>query len=161
MWCKALSFCTKIIDKKYIKYQNSRMSKPERSKPSAVDIRNMLSVDGESSSLPEELVYTALGMYNDSDYVSLAETVVELGGLDDVARAEARLEVIDDYDRRKDGYPGSAYDAKLREIRVAGVTAILKSLPEEQQTRFYEELEAESEHHYLEQIMIDRNLPYF
>jgi hypothetical protein len=96
--------------------------------PSVAEVRDMVSVPGTEADLVDELVYTALGMYNDSDYIGIAETVTDLGGVAYFAKAEARLNTLEVSMQGNQNMLAMWDDLQLAEQRREGTDDILRNL---------------------------------
>jgi hypothetical protein len=113
------------------------------STPSTYELKNLLSVEGDDSSIADELTYTALGMYDEDDYVRLAQICLDFGAVKEVAKAEARLRHIEEFDRRKPTV--IAENNGLIHIRKTGIGKLFETLTYDQKREFVEVIANETE----------------
>lgn len=134
------------------------MSKYEVPIPSAADLRDIFSGNDEDTSAADGLVYAALGFHNEDDYFNCARAAANLGALDELALAEARLQVIHYHDERKPGYKGYLADSEKIHDRLLGVDSILEGLSRERRQAFIDTMETEIRRLEAEQFAVDNGL---
>ena len=134
------------------------MTKYEAHTPTVDELKEIFSLDNDGISAIDGLVYTALGLYQDVDYVNLARVIVDYGGAHDLAMAEARLQVIANHDERTPGYDGYLADSDIVHDRLLGVGAVLDDLSFEDREAFIDEQEAEARRLEGEQFAVDNGL---
>lgn len=70
--------------------------------PTLHELKKLMSLEGDDPAPIEDmLVYTALGMFEDDDYITYGKILIDHGSIEEVAKAEARLQHIEDFDRRQ------------------------------------------------------------
>ncbi len=129
--------------------------------PSTEELRRILSVaDGQTELDADALVHTALGMYDNDDYLWFAEIAIgDPNMIDEVAMAEARLRMIDDNDMRVPGCEGQSKHEEQTRRRLAGIDRILETLTEKDLNRFFDVMAVEGAKLENDQLMAEIELP--
>lgn len=134
------------------------MKRYEASSPSPDNLRQMFSMGDEELSVEDGLVYIALGFHEDTDYTGLVRQAVYMNGIGDVARAEARLQVIYNHDERTPGYAGYLADSEKVHDRLLAIDTLLDSLGDERRRAFIDEMETEIHRIEAQQFAVDNGL---
>lgn len=117
--------------------------------PSVEELKELFSygddvVDINSGAVEDFLVHTALGFEQDDGYHGMAMAILDKLGVEPVARAEARLQDIDDFDMRPVGYPGCYLDEARTEHRMARIGALVHELNDRDKRAYYEAFDQEA-----------------
>ncbi|USN96544.1 MAG: hypothetical protein H6797_05790 [Candidatus Nomurabacteria bacterium] len=134
------------------------MSKHEVPTPTVHELKELFS-NGESDiSIADGLVYVALGLYEDKDYLGLVRTAMDMHAIKDVAIAEARLQHIANHDKRESYDNEYLADCNDAHDRLAGLGMIMEDLSQDVKDTYFKEIEAETRILEGEQFAADNGL---